>query len=72
MLEQGIETSLVNKLKDLKYRYRIDINNRSALENNFRVKFEELNRVKLTDGEFVRLLDEIITPDVFAAAILLP
>jgi type I restriction enzyme, R subunit len=68
MLEQEIETSLVNKLKDLKYIYRIDINNRSALENNFRVKFEELNRVKLTDGEFARLLDEIITPDVFAAA----
>ena len=68
MLEQEIETSLVNKLKDLKYIYRIDINNRSALENNFLVKFEELNRVKLTDGEFARLLDEIITPDVFAAA----
>jgi type I restriction enzyme R subunit len=68
MLEQEIETNLVNKLKDLKYSYRIDINNRSALENNFRNKFEELNRVKLTDGEFARLLDEIITPDVFAAA----
>jgi type I restriction enzyme R subunit len=68
MLEQEIETNLVNKLKDLKYSYRIDINNRSALENNFRNKFEELNRVRLTDGEFARLLDEIITPDVFAAA----
>jgi type I restriction enzyme R subunit len=68
MLEQEIETNLVNKLKDLKYSYRIDINNRSALENNFRNKFEELNRVKLTDGEFARLLDEIITPDVFSAA----
>jgi type I restriction enzyme R subunit len=68
MLEQEIETSLVNKLKDLKYCYRPEINNRSALENNFRVKFEELNRVKLTDSEFARLLDEIITPDVFAAA----
>jgi type I restriction enzyme, R subunit len=68
MLEQEIETCLVNKLKDLKYINRIDINNRSALENIFRVKFEELNRVKLTDGEFARLLDEIITPDVFAAA----
>ena len=68
MSEQEIETSLVNKLKDLKYSYRPDINNRSALENNFRDKFEELNRVKLTDGEFARLLDEIIAPDVFAAA----
>ena len=68
MLEQEIETCLVNKLKDLKYSYHPDINNRTALENNFRNKFEELNRVKLTDGEFARLLDEIITPDVFAAA----
>ena len=31
-------------------------------------KFEALNRVKLTDGEFARLLEEIITPDVFATA----
>jgi type I restriction enzyme R subunit len=68
MSEQEIETNLVNKLKDLKYSYRPELNNRSALENNFRVKFEELNRVKLTDGEFARLLDEIITPGVFAAA----
>ena len=72
MLEQEIETCLINKLKDLKYRYRPELNNRSALEDNFRYKFEELNRVKLTDGEFARLHDEIITPDVFAAAILLP
>jgi type I restriction enzyme R subunit len=59
MSEQEIETSLVNKLKDLKHRYRPELNNRSALENNFRAKFEELNRVKLTDGEFARLLDEV-------------
>ena len=68
MTEQEIETSLLDRLKELKYSYRPDINNRSALENNFRAKFEDLNRVKLTDGEFARLLDEIITPDVFAAA----
>ncbi len=68
MSEQEIETSLLDRLKELKYSYRPDINNRSALENNFRVKFQDLNRVKLTDGEFARLLDEIITPDVFAAA----
>ena len=71
MSEQEIETSLVNKLKDLEYCYRPEINKRAALENNFRDKFEELNRVKLTDGEFARLLDQIITHDVFAAAILL-
>ena len=68
MTEQKIETGLLERLKELKYNYRSDINNRSALENNFRAKFEDLNRVKLTDGEFARLLDEIITPDVFAAA----
>ena len=38
------------------------------MEQNFREKFEELNRVHLTDGEFQRLLDAIITGDVFAAA----
>ena len=68
MSEQEIETGLLERLKELKYSYRPDLNNRSALENNFRAKFEDLNRVKLTDGEFARLLDEIITPDVFAAA----
>jgi type I restriction enzyme R subunit len=39
MSEQEIETSLVNKLKDLKYCYRPEINNRAALENSFRDKF---------------------------------
>lgn len=68
MSEQEIETCLLERLKELKYSYRSDTNNRSALENNFRAKFEDLNHVKLTDGEFARLLDEIITPDVFAAA----
>jgi type I restriction enzyme R subunit len=68
MSEQEIETGLLDRLKELKYSYRSDINSRSALENNFRAKFEDLNRVKLSDGEFARLLDEIITPDVFAAA----
>lgn len=40
----------------------------AALEKNFREKFETLNHVHLTDGEFQRLLDEIVTPDVFTAA----
>ncbi len=38
------------------------------LDANLREKFEALNRVRLTDGEFARLLDEIITPDVLTAA----
>ena len=46
----------------------LDIRDRAALEKNFREKFESLNRVQLTDGEFQRLLDEIVTPDVFFIA----
>jgi type I restriction enzyme R subunit len=66
--EQQIENGLIAKLNVLKYTYRGDLVDRTMLEQNFRAKFEELNRVRLTDGEFTRLLDEIITPDVFAAA----
>jgi type I restriction enzyme R subunit len=68
MSEQKIEQGFIDKLVELKYTYRPDINDRASLERNFREKFEALNRVRLTDGEFARLLDEIVTPDVFAAA----
>ena len=67
-LERDIEESLLTKLRDLKYVYREDIRDRAALEQNFREKFETLNRVKLLDGEFQRLLDELVTPDVYTAA----
>ena len=66
--ERDLEESLVTKLRDLKYEYRPDIRDRATLEANFREKFEVLNRVTLTDGEFQRLLDEIVTPDVYEAA----
>ena len=66
--EEQIEYGFISKLQGLKYEYRQDIRDRAALESNFREKFEALNRVKLSDGEFARLLDEIVTPDVFAAA----
>jgi len=66
--ESQIERDLIAKLSDLKYAYRPDICDRLTLERNFREKFEALNRVRLTDGEFRRLLDGIITPDVFDAA----
>ncbi|MDO3620593.1 type I restriction endonuclease subunit R [Ralstonia pseudosolanacearum] len=66
--ENQIELELIAKLGDLKYAYRPDIRDRATLEANFRGKFEELNRVTLTDGEFQRLLDEIVSPDVFTAA----
>ena len=66
--EEHIEYGFIGKLQNLKYDYRADIRDRAALEKNFRDKFEALNRVKLTDAEFARLLDDIVTPDVFAAA----
>lgn len=66
--ERVLEEALVSKLKDLKYNYRDDIRDRAALEKNFRDKFEALNGVRLTNAEFARLLDEIVTPDVYKAA----
>ena len=66
--EQDIEDAFIEKLRSLKYTCRADIRDRAALERNFRQKFEALNRVRLTDGEFQRLLDELITPDVFTAS----
>ncbi|RKJ86288.1 type I restriction endonuclease subunit R [Aeromonas veronii] len=69
--EQQIEQALIAKLGDLKYTSRPDIRDRASLEANFREKFQQLNRVNLTDEEFARLLEEIVTPDVFTAAQLL-
>ena len=66
--EQQIEQTLIKKLQGLKYTYREDIHDKVALEQNFRQKFEALNRVNLTDAEFARLRDDIVTNDVFAAA----
>ena len=66
--EGQIEYGFIGKLQGLKYEYRPDIRDRAALERNFREKFETLNRVHLSDGEFARLLEDIVTPDVFTAA----
>ncbi len=66
--EEHIEYGFIGKLQSLKYEYRPDIRDRAALERNFREKFEALNRVHLSDGEFTRLLDDIVTPDVFTAS----
>jgi type I restriction enzyme R subunit len=66
--EPQIEYGFVGKLIDLKYTYREDIRDRIALEKNFRKKFETLNRVNLSDAEFSKLKEEIITPDVFQAS----
>jgi type I restriction enzyme R subunit len=66
--ERQLEDELVAKLLGLKYEYRSNIRDRATLEKNFRDKFNALNHVRLSDGEFQRLLDEIVTPDVFTAA----
>ena len=66
--EKQIELSFIEKLKELKYIYREDIKDKSSLEENFRKHFQELNRVRLSDSEFARLKESIITPDVFSAA----
>ena len=63
--EGDIEYGFVGILQDLKYTFRKDIRDRNTLEQNFRKKFEALNRVNLTDSEFERLREEIISPDVF-------
>jgi len=68
MRERHIEENLIKKLGDLKYSYRPDICDRKTLEQNFRMKFEKLNRVHLTDSEFNRLLEEITDSDVFASS----
>jgi len=66
--EAQIEHDLLAKLRELKYDHRDDITDRSGLERNFRAKFEALNRVHLSDTEFQRLLEKVVTGDVFAAA----
>lgn len=66
--ESHIERELIETLVGLKYEHRTDIRGLDALERNFREKFEALNRVQLSEAEFRRLLAEIVTADVFAAA----
>ena len=66
--EFQIEQSFINKLADLKYTYRQDIRTQQALEDNFKEKFEQLNKVNLTGSEYTRLREQIISPDVFASA----
>ncbi len=66
--ENQIEQQLIEQLKGLKYIYRPDIVDRKTLEQNFKTKFEELNRVRLSDSEFLRLREEIITNDIFEAS----
>ena len=50
--EYQIEENLIEQLKELKYIYRPDIVDRKTLEQNFKAKFEALNRVRLLQGLF--------------------
>lgn len=69
--ESQIEDDLIKQLMDLKYVQRPDIIDRKTLEQNFKSKFETLNRVRLTENEFLRIREDIITSDVFKASKLL-
>jgi len=66
--ETTIEKKFIKKLEALKYTYRPDIRTIEALHENFRQKFEALNKVNLTDNEFSRLMELIISPNVFKTA----
>lgn len=66
--EQVIEEHLIHQLIELKYTHRPDIRDRRSLEQNFKAKFEALNRVRLSHTEFLRLREDIIEPDVFEAS----
>lgn len=66
--EHEIEMKFIQKLQDLKYTYRDDIKDKDSLDANFREHFERLNRVKLSDSEFARLKEAIITSEVFIAS----
>ncbi len=67
--ELDIENNFIRLLQEeLKYTYRNDIHDRESLNNNFREKFNTLNNINLTDKEFDRLKEEIITKDVFEAS----
>ena len=66
--ESDIEQDFIRLLQYQKYTYRDDIRDKAALDQNFREKFQALNRVTLTDSEYQRLKDDIITRDVYAAS----
>ena len=62
--EFQIEEELIQLLVELKYTHRPDIKDRKTLEQNFKEKFERLNRVRFSDSEFLRLREEVTEPNV--------
>jgi len=71
MTERALEEHLINVLESNGYSYRGDLRDKDSLTANFKARFEELNLVSLSESEFERLLDDIITSDTFRAAQLL-
>ena len=55
--ERELEDQLVAKLQELKFTHRADIRDRAALEANFRQKFQELNRVRLSERRTVTQIE---------------
>ena len=43
--EKQIEHSFIEKLKELKYTYREDIKNKTALEENFKIHFQNIPQI---------------------------
>jgi type I restriction enzyme R subunit len=66
--ESQIERDFITQLEGLKYVFRPDITDRNTLEKNFKKRFETLNRVQLSDSEFLKLREEILSPDPFLAS----
>ena len=66
--ESQIEQHFIRHLEGLGYKYCKDIKDQTSLEANFRNKFEALNNVRLTDGEFERLMEKIVRADVYEAS----
>ena len=66
--EAKIEQQFVEHLQELNYVYRNNIRDGRSLRENFRKHFERLNFVHLSDHEFDRLMNDIVTPDVFKAS----
>ena len=57
--EQDLENELIEQLKGMNYEY-LNIKNEDALIANLRERIEQLNNIKLTDGEWKRLFGDII------------
>ncbi|MCL4190826.1 MAG: hypothetical protein KJZ87_03705 [Thermoguttaceae bacterium] len=63
--EFQLQEGPIKKRRASKYEDGPAIRDRAALEQNCRERLQTLNHLRLMDGEFQRLLDEITIPAVF-------